>query len=112
VSRPGAEYELRASVLLSLQRALLGAVGPNLRAVAVGWDERGLEFVCFVEREVTADDEDEMGTVCAEVAADFAPPFAVDFRVLRLDAPEKPAAPDGWPYQHFTFVFVRSEESP
>ena len=45
VAQPGAEYELRSSVLLSLQRALLGAVGPRLRAVAVGWDRRGLEFV-------------------------------------------------------------------
>jgi hypothetical protein len=83
-------HDIRARLLLSVQRALLGAVSPDLRAVTCDWEgvEIKLRFVfdgAIPERAV-----DEARIVGAEVAADFPAPWTVTEDIDRLDYPHDP----------------------
>jgi hypothetical protein len=41
-------FEIRAKVLLSIQRALWGMIYPSIRAIAVGFEgTKKLKVVCF-----------------------------------------------------------------
>jgi hypothetical protein len=88
----GAEQELRIDVLLSLQRALLGMVTPDLRAVEVeieGRDVRGRfmydgaitdehrELVDEVETLLIADMEDDVNARLEAVAVPSPAPVAL-----------------------------------
>lgn len=75
----------RESVLLSLQRALLGEVFPALRAVTVEWSESAVKFVAYVDGELEDADADSLSAVAAEVSADFPPSVEVDYEVVRRD---------------------------
>lgn len=77
----------RESVLLSLQRALLGEVFPALRAVTVEWSESAVKFVAYVDGELEDADSDSLSAVAAEVSADFPPSVEVDYEVVRRDGP-------------------------
>lgn len=79
-------WELRVRLLLSIQRALLGRVTPNIRAVTAGIDESTITLRWLVDGEITDDLEDDLSAVGAEVVADFeSHRIAEEF--LRCDAP-------------------------
>lgn len=92
-----------SSVVLSLNRALLGAVSNSLRAVHFQADEKKIDIFFFFDGVISVDDEDTMGTVGAEVAADF-PALSVYEHGLRVDSP---ARLKGEPGRHV--VFARKE---
>lgn len=77
----------RSRVLLSLQRALLGAVGPALRAVTVTYTDSSIRFEAYFDGEIGADDREAMSEVETEVMADFPPTHRITHDVTRLDAP-------------------------
>jgi hypothetical protein len=74
---------------LSLQRALLGAVTPNLRAVYIDVDEKTkkLSISFFYDGEITDEFFNTASTAIAEV--DVPGYYELDEKIERLDFPEK-----------------------
>lgn len=81
------EAELRVSILLSLQRALLGEITPSLRGVTVGWDSSEIIIHCFFDGEISYENRESMEVVATEVMADF-PEHKVSVQCFRKDTPE------------------------
>ncbi|MFQ6600303.1 hypothetical protein [Flavobacterium sp. C3NV] len=67
------EYlEIRRIVLLSIQKALLGMIYPEIRAIAVGFEGlRKLTVIYYLDREPSSDDFENISDVTAEVLADI-----------------------------------------
>ena len=61
----------RAKVLLSVQRALLGEVTPDLRGVSVEVNDNRVRLTSYFADKVTEDQKDVVSTITAEVAADL-----------------------------------------
>ena len=78
---------LRAELLLSLQRALLGAVPASLRAVTCDWSETGIALRYVFDGPADPFDADAMLAVGAEVASDFRDAVALDEQIVRADHP-------------------------
>jgi hypothetical protein len=76
----------RCEVLLSLQRALLGEVAPNLRAVTVTYTGNAIHFDAFFDGPIGDAEREAMSLVETEVLADFPPEHRVTHQVIRLDA--------------------------
>ncbi|WP_206522897.1 hypothetical protein [Mesorhizobium sp. M7A.F.Ca.US.006.01.1.1] len=57
-----------------MQRALLGAVSPRLRAVTCGWEGFEITLRLVFDGEVVDQDFEDAGIVAADVAADFPAP--------------------------------------
>jgi hypothetical protein len=78
---------LRAELLLSLQRALVGVVPPSLRAVTCDWAEARITLCYVFDGPIDPGDEEGMRAVGAEVVADFPPDVALDEQIVRSDHP-------------------------
>ena len=78
---------LRAELLLSLQRALVGAVPASLRAVTCDWAEAKITLRYIFDGPIGHDDEDSMRVVGAEVVTDFPPEMELDEQFVRFDHP-------------------------
>jgi hypothetical protein len=64
--------EFRREVLISIRRALLGAIYPSIRAIAVGYDrEVKLKVIYYLDREPLEDDYENISVVTSEVLADI-----------------------------------------
>jgi hypothetical protein len=99
--------DLRARVLLSLQRALLGEVTAQMRAIEVEWSPTAILIRVFAHGPVTDSLRDNFdASVVTQVVADFPYPDRGDphvtFDIVRCDAPA-PIAVSG------TLVFARAE---
>ncbi|MEQ1506590.1 MAG: hypothetical protein ABMB14_30460 [Myxococcota bacterium] len=77
----------RVRVLVSLQRALLGEVFPSLRALTVEWGPGRVKFWAYVDGEPFPEDTESLSCVSAEVAGDFDADVAVEYEIVRRDAP-------------------------
>jgi hypothetical protein len=95
----------RCEVLLSLQRALLGEVTPNLRAVTVNYDDTSIHFEAFFDGAISDDEREGMSLVETEVLADFPAVHKVTHEVIRMDAPAMIPKDRIW-------VYFRKESSP
>lgn len=93
-----ATEQRRVAVLLSLQRALLGEIGPNLRAVTVRYAETSLHFEAYFDGEIRDEDRESMSLVETEVMAEFPASHAVSHDALRLDAPAQIPKDRIWVY--------------
>jgi len=74
-------------VLLSLQRALLGEVTPNLRVVTVTYDLESIHFDAFFDGPIGDEEREGMSLVETEVLAEFPATHKITHGVIRLDAP-------------------------
>lgn len=74
---------------LSLQRALLGNVTPNIRAVITELSGKNISLLFYFEGEVDDDDEELASVIETEIIADFDDDFTVDTIVQRLDYPQR-----------------------
>lgn len=88
----------KCEVLLSLQRALLGEVGSNLRAVTVTYSGTTIHFDAFVDGEVTDEEREAMSLVETEVMADFPSTDKITHQVMRLDTPNLIPQDRTWVY--------------
>ncbi len=61
----------RGKILLSTQRALLGAVVPNLRRVFVDWDDTKIQLYFVFDETFLDDFHEDMECVATEVLTDF-----------------------------------------
>jgi hypothetical protein len=93
-------HDIRTRLLLSLQRALLGAVSPGLRAVTCGWEGVEIKLRFVFDGEIAEEDSEDAGIVGAEVAADFPGPWIISEDIIRLDYPHdlRPGALALWAY--------------
>lgn len=96
---------LRPDIVLSVNGALLGNVTPNLRGVAVDWDDHTIRVVCYFHGSISEEDQEIMDCVHTEVATDFVDSRVVELTAQRLDMPTKM---DGLR----AFVFERREKLP
>jgi hypothetical protein len=103
---------LRGSVLLSVQRALLGEITPNMRAISVSWSPREILIRVYIDGPIPRGLQDDFEAgMAAQVVADFVYPDQGDPAVLpcefiRVDAPQRVPHRDGE-----VFVFKRREPS-
>lgn len=79
----------RASVLLSLQRALVGEVFSALRAVTVEWSDTRVKFWAYIDGPLSEEDAESLSCISAEVAADFWSGVDIDYEAVRLDFPNR-----------------------
>lgn len=79
----------QANLCLSIQRALLGVVPAELRAVTCGWSQDQIALRFIFDGLIDPDDEENMRIVGTEVAADFHEPTRVDEEIVRVDFPAK-----------------------
>jgi hypothetical protein len=64
-------FEIRTSVLLSIQKALWGMIYPSIRAIAVDFEgTKKLKVVYYLDREPNEDDYENISEVTGEVCAD------------------------------------------
>lgn len=96
----------RASLLLSVNRALWGEVGPALRAVHVAANGAAIMLRFYFDGHVTETDRESASCVAAEVVADF-PDSTIKEQIMRLDAPQSIPYEDGW-----QIVYMRREQAP
>lgn len=81
--------DLSVYLRLSLQRALLGNVTPNIRAVIAELSGKNISLLFYFEGEVDDDDEELASVIETEIIADFDDDFTVDTTVQRLDYPQR-----------------------
>ena len=65
------QQKLRTEVLLSAQKALLGMIYPEVRAIAIGYLEKTLKLLYYLEREPNESDYEILEEVTSEIIADF-----------------------------------------
>jgi hypothetical protein len=71
------EIELSSSVRLSCQRALLGAITPNIRLITIGWDSLDMLYLKAYYNTLPSEDNiKDMNIVMSEIHADI--PFKKD----------------------------------
>jgi hypothetical protein len=92
----------RADVLLSIQRALLGAVGPSLLAASVEWTERTIDVTWYVAASLSADERQDLLTAGGMVAGDFSDEIELSEHFVEVAASGQPAVRGAW-------VFLRRE---
>jgi hypothetical protein len=63
--------DLRAKVILSANRALLGAVTPNLRAVTVDYNKQDLVVRAYFDTGATEDEREQIDFALTEMMADL-----------------------------------------
>ena len=63
--------ELRPKLLLSAQRALWGMIYPEIRAIAVGGDERKLKVIYYLDRKPNENDFENISEVVGLICADI-----------------------------------------
>jgi hypothetical protein len=63
---------LKTTLFLSMQRALLGMIYPSIKGIAVGYEEqKKLKVICYLDREPNEDDYENISDVTGEVCADI-----------------------------------------
>ncbi len=82
------KLELGASVLLSIQRALLGEITPNIRGITCAWSKSEIKIRCYFEGEITDENEESMDCVEGEIMADFPNIKLIDLKCLTINMPE------------------------
>lgn len=81
------DTDIRLRLLTSTQRALLFAVPASLRAVTCGWQGTEVKLLFIFDGPISEDDRECAQIVCAEVIADFPPPWIIAEEIERLDHP-------------------------
>ena len=82
--------ELRKSLLLSAQGALLGAVPATLRAVSLDVEEQTIVFRAVFEPGASEDDRELVSVAATEVIADFPAPWMIREDFVELPLAERP----------------------
>lgn len=78
----------RASIIVDINRALLGTITPEVRQVSVAWDTLSYLIVyVFVDGDCVERVEDEMGVMAAQFMASYEDAEFSDVEVVRCDAP-------------------------
>lgn len=87
----------------SLQRALLGNVTPNVRAVIANLENKNINLYFYYDGVISDDDEETASVVETEVIADFDQDFSINKNLQRIDFPQEITGADG------VLVYLRDE---
>jgi hypothetical protein len=92
--------DVSVTLLLAVQRALLGAVPATLRAVTCDREGTEIKLQFLFDGEIGEDDRDSAQVVGTEVIADFPSAWTISEEIRRLDYPAdvRPYALAHWAY--------------
>lgn len=79
--------ELRVRTMLSLQRALLGNVYPELRAICFRIEEDAIAVTYYFEKNASPEAIESMSDVEGEVIAEFDPSIDIRFDIMKVQGP-------------------------
>jgi hypothetical protein len=85
-----------AFLRLSAQRALLGAVGPNVLAVRVALDDGRLAFSGFVTADADDDEREALDLAASEMLADLPDVAGLDLEIEQVGGPSVPSRNGDW----------------
>lgn len=96
----GQQYiEIRREILISIQRALLGMIYPDIRAIAVGFiGTRKLTVIYYLDREPNDNDYENVSEVTSEVCADIEFGEVEEICLFTLDPFSKLDSLESWVY--------------
>ncbi|WP_418264583.1 hypothetical protein [Flavobacterium faecale] len=63
--------DLFRNVLLSAQRAILGEIYVEIRAIAIGFDSKKLTIICYLDRMPIEDDYENLSNIAGQILADI-----------------------------------------
>lgn len=89
----------RAKVLLSVQRALLGEVTPELRGLSVEVNDTHVRLTSYFAGRLTAEQKDTVSTITAEVAADLPHDWTIEDEAVSLPESERLPEIAIWAYR-------------
>lgn len=90
-------------VKLSVQRALLGNVTTNMRAIAVELNEFDISLLFYYDGKIKENDEETASEIETEVMADFYDYYNIDVNLIRLDYPKPIKNSSGF------YIYLREE---
>jgi len=102
------EGELRTRLLLSMQRALLGAVTPNLRCVYVRLADKKIYSVFVYEKEPSVVERDAASLAGTEVIADFEKDYGISEQVVVSEAPRR-RLDEVYSWPNYWLAYLRME---
>jgi hypothetical protein len=94
--------ELSRESVLSVQRALVGIVGPSLLAASVEWTDRVIKLTWYVAESLSDDERQDLFEAGAMVAADFSAEVQLAEEFVEVEASARPSPAGTW-------VFLRRE---
>lgn len=99
------ETDLRIKVLLSSNRALWGAITPNLRAITVDYNKELFTLRAYFDKGATEDDQELIDIALAEIIADLGQIIEkFHYQPIELPFPNKMSNLKDW-------VYMRHEDS-
>ena len=72
----------RTRLLLSVQQALVGAIGVNILAICVKTNATNVELIVFSDDNLSLDQLEALDIATTEIVADFGPDIQVSFRAI------------------------------
>ena len=93
------------AVLLSAQRALLAAVGPNIVGACVALTGDRLWFRGFVNERADEDEVEALRIAVTEMVADFPEVMVVDEEIVRVVSAELPRCEGHWVFLRLGVTF-------
>ncbi|GBC62561.1 hypothetical protein DENIS_3533 [Desulfonema ishimotonii] len=87
----------RASLLLSMQGALLGEVTPELRGVTVGWTEDIIQGIFYYDCKITDDISDIVEEIETLIISGF-PDYRINFKAVQNNESRLPEGLLEWVY--------------
>ena len=81
------DVNLANRLKLSAQRALLGAITPNIRAVFAELVEEDIQIYFYYDGQIQDDDEETASIVTSEIIADFDDEFDINLTTKQVDYP-------------------------
>ena len=73
---------------LSIQRALLGNITHNIRAIVAELKHNDIQLFFYYDGKIQEDDEETASEIGTEVIADFSDDYNLDVNISRIDYPQ------------------------
>ncbi|HEM7510189.1 TPA: hypothetical protein U2J54_003225 [Providencia rettgeri] len=89
------DINLANRLKLSAQRALLGAITPNIRTIFVELVDDDIQIYFYYDGIVQEDDEENASIVSSEIIADFDDEFDINLIIKQVDYPMDIIQPSG-----------------
>jgi hypothetical protein len=99
-----ADFNPIVDAKLSIQRALLGEVSPQLRAVVFSIEAQSVNIRFYFDGEISEEDKESVSCIETEILADYDPEDVVTANSIRIDSPD-PINDEG------VYVYKRREHS-
>lgn len=93
----------RSLILLSTQRALLGTVTPNMKAITIGYDKTSFILRVYFSSQPSEKEMELLTEITSEIAVDV--PNFTEFKeeaIVSEERPNKLEKLDEWVYRQFT----------